>query len=225
MSKYSGCVLDVARQRGGATPSIVTLDDLSRYKNDGAMTDVSWVQLPSGLWVMSFDGTDCRVVCPNTITIGTSDFTIEVWARCTQLPTVAVSNQGLITADGVGAGLTVFYYVESNNRFRVHMNGTGRSGTLTAALDLNAWVLYTTTFDRSGNATLYKSATLYDTIDISAEVAVSLTAPTPTLGDVGWAVGVGEFFGDMALARIYKYLLTPAQIRARYSATRRLFGV
>jgi len=68
MPKTKGCVLDVARQRGGAMPGVVTLVDHSRYRNDGAMTDVTWTQLPSGLWVLDFNGTSSIVDYGNTHT-------------------------------------------------------------------------------------------------------------------------------------------------------------
>ena len=46
-------VLDVARQIGGPEPSTTTLTDLSGFGNDGAMTNVTWAQEPSELWVMA----------------------------------------------------------------------------------------------------------------------------------------------------------------------------
>ena len=49
------CVLD-ERRYTGATPPPATFEDVSRYGNDGTHTAITWVRLPSGLWVRSFNG-------------------------------------------------------------------------------------------------------------------------------------------------------------------------
>ena len=60
--KTKGLVLDPEASRD-IEPGIVTLYDRSRFQNNGAMTDVTWVRLPSGLWVMGFNGTTSIVNC------------------------------------------------------------------------------------------------------------------------------------------------------------------
>src|SRR3990167_10553439 len=38
--------------------------DRSRYQNHGTITGATWKRLPSGVWVMSFDGTDDNILLP-----------------------------------------------------------------------------------------------------------------------------------------------------------------
>lgn len=52
----------------GSTSPDVNLPDVSRYGNDGTFKgtgEPAWTQEPSGLWVMSFDGTDDIVTIGN----------------------------------------------------------------------------------------------------------------------------------------------------------------
>jgi len=35
-----------------------SVHDLSKYHNNGTITGATWTQLPSGIWVLSFDGVD-----------------------------------------------------------------------------------------------------------------------------------------------------------------------
>jgi len=47
----------------GAEPAATVLEDVSRFGNDGSMTTAKpdWVRLPSGFWVMDFNGSDAVV--------------------------------------------------------------------------------------------------------------------------------------------------------------------
>jgi len=42
-----------------------SVHDLSKYHNNGTITGATWTQLPSGIWVLSFDGVDDYVEVPN----------------------------------------------------------------------------------------------------------------------------------------------------------------
>lgn len=81
VSKTSRLVLDTAHQPGLVEPSSVTLTDYSRFKNNGAMANVTWVQLPSGLWVMSFNGVNSEVNCGDGASLKIiRAITLEAWA-------------------------------------------------------------------------------------------------------------------------------------------------
>ena len=58
------------------------LEDISRYKNHGTITGATWVRLPSGLWVLSFDGNDyisCTIADPGDV------YSIIAWVKPTNL--------------------------------------------------------------------------------------------------------------------------------------------
>lgn len=67
--RSTGLVLDVINQRGGPSPSTVTLYDRSRFANNGtfpgAGADPSWAQLPTGLWYLNFDGINDYIALGN----------------------------------------------------------------------------------------------------------------------------------------------------------------
>jgi len=58
------------------------LYDRSRHGNHGTYTDITDVQLPSGLWVRSFNGSTSKIVIPihYSQNIIKEDFTLKIWA-------------------------------------------------------------------------------------------------------------------------------------------------
>lgn len=83
-----GIVFDPRMYRGAATPPSTTLEDKSRYHNNGTITAATWVQLTSGLWVLSFNGTSSDVDLPITNSLvmdGTRSFTVCTWVNSTVL--------------------------------------------------------------------------------------------------------------------------------------------
>lgn len=61
VTKDTGLVFDSAHQPGLTEPHATILHDYSRWKNHGifkADGAPNWVQLPSGLWVMDYNGDD-----------------------------------------------------------------------------------------------------------------------------------------------------------------------
>ena len=226
-SKYTGLVLDVARQRGGAEPGTVTLLDHSRYGNDGTMANVTWVQLPSGLWVQSFNGASSEVNFGDVLDIRLGDMTLEAWVNVVA-PTQ--DNYSPIFAKAVRLdGGTIgygFYFMGGENNINVRL-GDG----IAASVRLNfgytnyngIWTHALATFDRDGDEILYLNG-----VDVMSAALGGVNTDINVTQDLlsGSLVWTTPWLdGQITLARIYNYALTPAQIRSRYSATRRLFGV
>ena len=86
----SGRVFCSQRHFNGA-PSATKVADTSRYRNDGVITAgataPTWTRLPRGLWVLSFDGDNDRVVFPasKSLNLGktTDKYTMKAWINTT----------------------------------------------------------------------------------------------------------------------------------------------
>ncbi len=73
----ANCVLHLT----GYPPGGATITDFSGQGNHGTITGATWVRLPSGLWVLSFDGDD-YVGCGNAVNLQiTNNLGIEVWFK------------------------------------------------------------------------------------------------------------------------------------------------
>ena len=74
-----GCVLDLPGLPGGGNK----IYDRSPYGNIGTIIGATWLRTPSGLWVLSFDGSDDYVDCGSGSSLDiTGGITVEVWAKC-----------------------------------------------------------------------------------------------------------------------------------------------
>jgi hypothetical protein len=72
-----GCVLCLPGLPGADSKT----QDRSHHGNHGTITGATWTRLPSGLWCLSFDGTDDLVTVPHTseLDIATGSFTARCW--------------------------------------------------------------------------------------------------------------------------------------------------
>lgn len=73
-----GCVLDLPGLPGVGNK----IYDRSPYGNIGTITGAAWIRLPSGLWVLSFDGSDDYVIIPDASSLDlTGNLTIRCWLK------------------------------------------------------------------------------------------------------------------------------------------------
>tara|TARA_Y100000310_G_scaffold16579_1_gene16526 strand:- start:13999 stop:14673 length:675 start_codon:yes stop_codon:yes gene_type:complete len=218
-----GLVLDVANQLGGASPSTATLKDWSRHGNDGTITDVTWTQLPSGLWVMNFDGTNDYVTISHALSLANDYVSAEAWVRVDGGAGLdrAIMHKGC-TSGAAGDWQLV---VDSNDKFHFYAKATGVWSINLPATDVytaGVWYYLCATYGSDNTARLYIDGVLDDT-DATGTGAI-------VKGTVDANIGVVQnlafdFTGIIALARIYNYVRTPAQIRACYHNTRWMFEV
>jgi len=64
-----------------------TVSDLSGYENHGTISGAVWKQLPSGIWILSYDGEDDYVDCGDDASLDVSVISMEVWVRFFSFPT------------------------------------------------------------------------------------------------------------------------------------------
>ena len=73
-----GCVLSLSRFPGGGSK----IHDRSPYGNHGTITGATWVRLPSGLWCLSFDGSDDYSKAVDTVLpSGAAARTLSAWVK------------------------------------------------------------------------------------------------------------------------------------------------
>ena len=224
--KTKGLVLDSRSYKGTVMPPLALEDD-SRFGNDGVFTNVTWVRLPSGLWVMSFNGATSIVNCGSNISLSSyvmGVFSFESW--------VYANSDGEINAGRV-------FHKEPGYLLAL-INETGAGCLLETLVDLSitdahflsstrltvgAWHYLVMVYNRLG--------TKYVEVYLDGEAtAGAATQGVGTLIDDTAAVlclgnrvaGDRTFDGEISMPRIYSYALTPAQIYAHFQAERRLFG-
>lgn len=82
--KSSGVVFSSRSYIGSAEPPATVLEDTSRFGNDGAFLSAGnpdWIQLPSGFWVMDFDGSDYVDLGSTFQSLGRTSHSWEVWVK------------------------------------------------------------------------------------------------------------------------------------------------
>lgn len=235
MSLTRGLALEIANQLGGAMPGVVTTRDWSRFHNDGAITTMTWTQLPTGLWVMVFDGADSRVNCGTDLSIANifdQGGTVMAWINPAG---VGEGNEGRVFEKWAGWMLNVITLVGVAVRLRLRQDFTTTSGIWVTSIQdipLNSYTFVAVTYncDAVGN-----DPTFYIN-DLVRTVGVGLTESSTPVGtrrdDSAITLNIGNnaaasrtFDGTIVLPRLYNYILTPAQIRAIYHSDKWLFGV
>jgi hypothetical protein len=116
-SSELGCVLSLSELPGGGSK----IYDRSPYGNIGSITGAAWKRLPSGLWVLSFDGQDDYVDCGdnNSLEFTTGPFTLLAWIY----PTLLAAGLPQIfcrTDDGING-----YYLCSESGGELRLYGGG----------------------------------------------------------------------------------------------------
>lgn len=217
------CVLDLENSMDlepAATPWI----DRSRYENNGTVTGATWAQLPSGLWVMSFDGINDIVSIPNHVSLNTVNGTWECWFNYTNV----AANVRLIDKDtpGNADGDAWLQTVAAGTRLQFILDdGTGVGGIVDSdvvpALNDGEWHHIALPFG-TGGMRMYIDTVLQADTDVYA----GGTSPSLTNYAIGARQNSSAFWnGNIALPRFLSYELTPGQVRNRYEKTKHLLGV
>jgi len=217
--KTRGLVLDSKRFRGGAVSPPLSLPDVSRFGNDGVFTDVTWVRLPSGLWVMSFNGTSSFVDCGNDVSFDlTRSLTLIGWVK---RAVMGATHRVLCKQDGGGFTPYMFQVTSANFvGFDVNDGGWLRfAGTI--PID-TGWHQVGVTFDVSLGADNIKIF-----VDGALDNAANRAVPLPVnVADVyigRW--GATYYNGYIILPCVFGYALDATAINRHYEAERRFFGV
>ncbi len=224
MSKTRGLVLEGYSPRtplGTAAPAL-SLPDMSRFGNNGVFTDVTWVQLPSGLWVMSCNGASSVVNLGAGVFDTLEACTVEFW-YAPNAPLGATTNMlwGFFTdIDNNWGGEydrgNFYFYATIGGGAVVFIVSVGDAGMSFQ------WHHWASCFG-IGGAEFWLDGVSMGT-DVSTE---SVTDIAPTLVNCFGEYGNGSLYwaGYIAPPRVYNYALSADEINKHFEAERRLFGV
>ena len=214
--KTRGLVLDPEVSRD-VQPDAVTLYDRSRFGNNGAMTNVTWVRLASGLWVMSFDGVDDRINCGAGASLAiTSDISIELWINPNSLGEnnagrPVEKTQYLIAQTGTQ---TILFLI-------IDAGGAKIAQAPNGSAPFGKWTYVVGVFN-SINVLIYTDAVV--TVgDATAGPILPNAAQTLYLGDSAASNRCVD--GLVGLVKIHNHALSPGKILQLYETERQLFGV
>jgi len=179
--------------------------DGSRFSNPGTITGAVWVQLPSSIWVLSFDGADDQVNFGNKAAFNfTTTITIRVWVRPSTLTTLNATAIFVSKVDNYYFG---FQKTTGMLRGRVYagVEKTAASGALAAGKFAHCCLTY------DGSAlTFYKDAVA---IFSAAQAGVIATGVNSLYAGTD-ATGAGGFFfpGLMGKPLICSRAFTAAEV-------------
>ncbi len=213
MSKTRAMVLDPRVYRGETEPP-ASLEDESRYRDDGVFTDVTWVKLPSGRWLMVHNDTTSVITIPHSpsITFTTEPFSLLSWAT---------------PSDVTGS-----HYLAWKGAWAANGWGFGRDGTAIR------WWDYAGAFvrDIAGAFSIGVPAMVgFTKVGTALQFyvnGVAFGAPQVVTADLvtnNTALSIGHpnvnWYGDLGATVIYNYALSATAIYKIYQAERRDFGV
>ena len=226
VSKTRGLVFEGQRYWSppGSVAPPLSLPDKSRFGNNGAFTDITWIQLPSGLWVMSFNGTSSSVALGNDVSFTTpSGLTLGAWFQTSESTWACIlgriNNTWALSPNGA------FVLVAGDMcGIEIRSNGAERDGTVTNNWGDGVWHYVVGTWD---------GANLYTYIDgvleagpVGAAQPGSGTTEDIFIGQRELGGSERFFTGYIApILSIYNYALNLDQVNKHFEAERRFFGV
>jgi len=213
-----GCTLYLPGLPGGNS----RIYDRSPYGNYGTITGATWKRLPSGLWFLSFDGTDDYVGCGSNASLKALPISVELWFR--RLGAGSSGTDSLISpnlyAGDKGWSIEI---IEATPAIQVH----GRGGTSTLTLGPSTIVddtWYYVAFAAAANEQrFYLNGTEEDSNTLAVPFAYN--SFNLTIGAHPLSPAYRFVNCDIALPRIYNYALSALEIQNHFNQEKHLFGV
>lgn len=200
-----------------------SLFDRSANANHGTITGATWTRLPSGIYVLSFDGLTNRIAWGNNASLfPTVAVTLEFWVYSNQaVNTVALSSS---FADDIGGILS---YLNAGTRVRFYLENVRQDlGSTATDITGNTWHHIALTYDSalgSNNFIYYIDGAAVRTVSTTNAITYTGTKAAGFSQNVGG--GVSYFSGKAALWRQYNRALGATEVLRHYTRERRLFGV
>ncbi len=220
MSKYKGCVFESRVYRGETEPP-ASLEDMSRYGNNGVITGATWIRRSSGIWVLSSDGVDDfidlrvgGVVAPSLDFADGETWTVSVWLNHTSSQP---DDHGILVGSNSYHGILVRSSGTDQYRFRAQSN------------NYFTWLASSAAYTDKYTNLVYRCDGADIELFINGVYGYSITPDTTALEclTILWSVGTADSYvkGTSGEYRIYNYTLSAAQIYKIFQSERSLFGV
>lgn len=217
-----GLVFSLPMFEGSGSASVI---DASRPHHPVTVTSAPvWYQLPSGQWVMSFDGNDDSLECPTAASVDldvtAGDFSICLWAKAVDFRNAYIFTRGRFNQFGWELATRI------DGSIRVYTNQSGKAqytSSKAPILSLDDWVFIG--FSRSGHSiTIFRDgedwvAGAASHSDPLSNTSYPLRIASNNESSVNW------FKGMVALPRIWARSLSAAEHRMMFERERGLFGV
>lgn len=219
--KATGLVLKERAYIGASPPD--AFEDESRWGNDGVHTDITWVKVPSGLWVRSFNGSSSLIECgkPASLNALTGNMSVEAWVNPNSL---GEANLGRILdkAQGVAEGFYLNLQATEAAQFKIFVGGGSKIAVSAGnSVPLGSWTKVVGVFNGT-NVLIYTNLTLVT----GSATAGPIDDHSARNLDIGNRGGTDlTFDGLIGLLKICNYALSATQIRKRFDAERDFFGV
>lgn len=217
-----GTVLSLTGLPGGGNKA----HDKSPCGNAATIVGATWRRLPSGLWCLSFDGTDDNVALgtPTSLDI-TGAITIMCWIK----PDATQSSSWNYILHKFEASVSGYWLAEGYNgnhhvQIQVHHGGSpaySRSYT-SAALTPGVWAHVAGAAENGVDV-----KTFINGVEDSNEntLYADLVAPTGRTAQIGYRNSVQTYKGRMALLKVYNRALSALEIQDIFNREKHLFGV
>lgn len=209
----SGLVLALdAADKKSYSGSGTAWNDLSGNNRTGVLTNGPTFSSSKGGAIV-FDGTnDCVVVDSNASILSTTAYTKTVWFY-----TTAYVNNNIIS--GGNSGQHAFWLAGSNKLNSGH-NGNWSTIVSTTTISLNTWYYGAVTFNTTSGWVLYvngvQEATNGSATTFNGNGEILIGA---------FSTGNFVFQGNIASVVVYNRVLSAAEIRQNFNATRGRFGI
>ena len=204
-----GCVLCLP----GLPGSSGKIHDRSPYGNTGTITGAVWERLPSGLWVLHFDGTDDNVSIAHHASLNLSaEMTHMAWIYPDSFPELTNRIFDKLQA----------YAISARNNGEITVEAWSIDGNQTSSgvgIATTTWQHIAVVYSLSaGKILFYKNGVLKDTNPITVQASKS-----------SYNLGIGgrpsysankPYNGLIGETRIYEMAMTPAQLQDDYLATK-----
>lgn len=217
----TGTTLTVTRGYHGTTAAThATNQDIRTWKpNNGTIAGAVWTRLPSGLWVLDFDGTDDYVSCANAASLNLAPTCyMGAWIKLDVLGVVQE-----IIAKWENPNYSYVLRVLNTNylQFYSATNGADLTSLTASTTLLTTGVWYLVGYS---NGALFVND-VQQTVVGSVTASFFASAIATQLGAGEGATALNELNGQIALPLITTATWTIADHSARYQQERHLAGV
>jgi len=200
-------------------PHATTFYDVSQFGNDGTITGATWLKLPSGLWVTSFDGSS-YIDFGDQVSFEGDNVSVGCWFK----KSASTGWRQLINKwDSPNKNGYVLAFNGQSLEALVG-NGSVTTPTGNCAFTISDDILYHALMTYDGTTlTLYVNGVSKNT-DTTVSGNLSYGSESFQLGKYSVA-GANYFIGLMGLEKLYSYALTASEVFNIFQQERKLFGV